>query len=158
MRIYLHGQLVSLKEDALPVISRLFDLIENAINGRIEATNLADGAVTTTKLTAAAVTSAKVAEGVGLVASGQYTGDGSGVARNIPTGFRPKHVEILRHDNSQVFIGVGGVSAAFAAYWRTSVGNVGSGAADWPGIQSDGFNVLGTSNAAGQTYSWVAYR
>lgn len=162
MRVYLHGQLVSLKEDQLPVLSRLFDLIENAINGRIEATNLADGAVTTTKLAAAAVTSAKVAEGVGLVASGQYTGSGT-PDREIAVGFRPKYVQVLRHDTSVVFEALGGVSGAFAAFWRTSVGNLNSGAADWQGITANGFKVGsgaagGLSDASGQTFSWIAYR
>ena len=105
-----------------------------------------------------------MADGIGLVDSGQYTGDGT-IDRVIALTFTPRFVHILSHTDSVEFTGLGSGAIAFAAYHRTQTGNLigdGTGNADWQGIVTNGFKLghsgTGLSNKTGQTYSWVAYR
>lgn len=141
----------------IPVFKVILDSVENVLNGRVDATNLADDAVETAKLADGAVTPAKTSGGVARSSSGQYTGTGAtSPVRAISLGYRPRYVLILRHDNSTTYEALGDASSALAAWWRDSAGTVGTGAADWPGITADGFEVAGASDASGVTFSYMA--
>lgn len=165
----------SFKDENIPVLKSIFDLIENWNAGRVSDDNLqdnaviaskiADGVVGTSKLATGAVTQVKAADGVAIDASGTYTGDGS-ANRNITTGFRPRFVIVLRYDDSREFTSLGTAAGLLAAYSRSSSGALkagGAGNADWQGVTTDGF-LLGSSatggdsNASGVTYSYYAVR
>lgn len=154
-KIYLHGFISAFSQftDAIPTLSDLFDQIQNGFR------NLADENITPGGLSAVSM-----ADGIGLVASGQYTGDGT-IDRVVSLTFTPRHVLILSHTDSVEFTGLGSGVIAYAAYHRTQVGNLigdGAGNADWQGIVTNGFKLghsgTGLSNKAGQTYSYVAIR
>lgn len=148
----------SFKDDQITVLDKILQLLEDVLNGRLDAVNLADGAVGTAQLDDGAVTQAKVADGVGRVASADYTGDGT-ADRTIALDFTPRWVHILRTDNSTEFWSMRGTSTR--AWWRTSTGDSANGLADWQGIVSMGFKLGsasngGLSNASGVAYAYVA--
>jgi len=157
--------------DAMPVLAWINDVLENAINGQLDATNIAvggvatgsiaNGAVTAVKLAPLSVTSAAIADGIGQVQSLQYTGDGLG-ARSIALTFQPRYVVILSHTDSITFEAIGSGTGPYAAFWRTSTGALTSGTTDFQGISGSavllGSAAANLSNKATQTYSLVSFR
>lgn len=173
-RVGLHGyvQAASKYLEAIPYLDMLFSRVENALNGQIDSTNLADNAVTTSKLTDFSVTATKVAlgtlttaqmaDGVGQVTSLTYIGDGTTANRTIALPFTPRRVLLLRTDATFITfesIAVGGTSFF---WYRDTTGAQAALAANFQGIVTNGVllgsSATGTSNAAGITYALVAYR
>lgn len=148
--------------EAVPNILQLFEQIENWAT-HIGSDNMEASAITTTRIANGAVTQAKVADGVGLTASGQYVGDGT-VDRDIVVGFRPRHVRLFRLDTSMWFESIGDPINTYFAGRRDNTGAwTGSGVldAEFQGISAAGFRLGhaaggGLSNANTRNYSWFA--
>lgn len=153
--------LPSLGPEAYAIIVNNFQELENLLNGRLDSANLAEKGVQGKNIGDSTVERRSLLDGIAWIASGQYTGDGT-ANREINVGFMPRYVLVLNHTDSITFEGLGSGAAAYAAWWRTSTGAVGSGATDWQGVSTNGFrtgtNAASLSNKSGVTYSWVAVR
>lgn len=154
--IDLHGKLRAFTHyvDAVPWLELLFDMVNNILNGHLDDKNVYPGGLSAVSM----------ADGIGIVTSGQYTGDGT-ANRVISLSFTPRRVLVLSHTDSIEFTGLGSGIASFAAYHRTSTGALvgdGTGNADWQGIVIGGFKLgasgTGLSNKNTQTYSYVAFK
>lgn len=173
-RVGLHGyvQAASKYLEAIPYLDMLFSRVENALNGQIDSTNLADNAVTTSKITDLSVTPAKIslgslttaqmADGVGVVTSLTYVGDGTTASRTIALTFTPRYALILRTDATFITFESIAVSGTSFFWYRDTTGAQAALTANFQGIVTNGVKLgtsaTGTSNAAGITYALVAYR
>lgn len=142
-------------KDAVPTLVQIVQEIENAFNGQLSDVNIQPGSLTI----------ASMADGVGMTASGQYTG--TGVAdRTIVLPFTPRYVLVLSNSASIEFTAMGSGVGPYSAYHRTSTGALvgdGTGNADWQGITSGGFLLGhaangGLSNVSAQTFTYVAWK
>jgi hypothetical protein len=147
--------------DAVGFLVQMFEGIENW-SKHVGADNIEAGAIGTTKLLDGSVTQAKVAEGVGRILSGTYTGDGTTANRviNIGVTWTPKRVVVLRTDATAITFETISSSGDTRAWYRAAAGTFGNSTTHWQGAVATGFKLgssaTGDSNAAGVTYSWYA--
>lgn len=155
---------------AIPVLDWIIAQLENTLNGQLDSTNLADSAVSTAKLqdlsvtaakiALATITSAQTADGVGQTASVQYTGDGTTANRVVALSFTPRYVKVIRTDATFLEFESIAVAAVSTNWYRDSTGAQAASTANWQGIVVGGVKLgtsaVGTSNAAGVTYTVYA--
>ena len=154
------NRITSFSPDQLPkLIASLLD-IEQALDKRLDALNIADAAITGGLIATGAVTSDKIS-GTPQSTSGQMTGDGT-ANRVISLGFTPRYVEVWRQADGTVFSAISDGTTALSNFWRVAAGGQSSGAADWQGIVTNGFkcgsSAASLSNKNAETYFYYATR
>lgn len=157
--------LTSFISDQLPKLRATLNDLEQVLDKRLDAVNIADGSISTVLIADGAVTPAKIADGVGKIASGTYVG--TGVANVIVSvGFIPRRVEVWKQSTAMTFHAIGSGSAAYSNFMRDSAGVLTTAAAEFQGIDitgSGGFKLGaaaggGLSNTLGVTFWWIAER
>jgi hypothetical protein len=153
-KVYLPTQFVQVRfAQARATLIQLFNEIENGFR-QLDDSNISPGGISSVSL----------ADGVGLSASGQYTGNGA-VDRTIVLPWSPRYVHVVSHADLIDFFGIGSGTGPFAAWHRTTAGaftSDGTGNNDWQGVTTNGFLLghigTGLSNKNTQLYSYFACR
>lgn len=153
--------LSSLKDDQLARLLKNLRDLEDLLNGKITADNIAARAITGALVALNTLLPENIS-GNPQSASGSFVGDGTANKIVIPLSWVPRYALIAKQDDGTVFEALSDGSTGLTNWWRVAAGTQGSGAADFQGIVASGVKggsaVAPLSNKNGTTYYYYCSR